>query len=424
MENPYLSYGISDRVYRLSQDAMIRVHPVFSRIEEIREFNQLRVLGAFHDSRLSDSHFGASTGYGYDDVGRQKIEEIYASIFGGESAYVRLQISSGTQAIAMCLFGNLRPGDELLSVTGLPYDSLISTIGGPSTSHDDVGSLYDFGISFRSVDLLPDGTPDLAAIISAIRENTRMIYIQKSKGYSSRRSLAGDDLRAIIRTVRAVSANIIIFVDNCYGEFVETMEPCAHGADLCAGSLIKNPGAGLCPTGGYIVGRSSLVEKAASRASAPGLGSHVGPSLGFNRTIAQGIFMAPHIVAECLKGAVFAAAMFESAGFSSSPKAEDMRGDIVQSVTFHRGEQVVDFCRIIQASSPVDAFVSPEPWAMPGYDSPVVMAAGTFVQGSSVELSADGPIKPPFIAYMQGGLVYEQTKLAVMRSVEKMGVLA
>jgi len=424
MENPYLTYGISDRVYRISQDAMIRVSPVFARIEEIREFNQLRVLRAFHDARLSDSHFCASTGYGYDDAGRQKIEEIYASLFGGEAAYVRIQISSGTQAIAMCLYGNLRPGDELLSVTGLPYDSLASTIGGTLSASDDLGSLHDFGIGFSQVGLLPDGSPDLASIQSAIRENTRMVYIQKSKGYSSRRSLTAEDLSAIIHTVRAVRENIIIFVDNCYGEFVEKEEPCSLGADLCAGSLIKNPGAGLCPTGGYIVGRSAFVEKAASRATAPGLGSHVGPSLGYNRTIAQGLFMAPHTVAECLKGAVFAAALFDAAGFASSPKAEDLRGDIVQSVTFHKGEQVVDFCQIIQASSPVDAFVSPEPWAMPGYDSPVVMAAGTFVQGSSVELSADGPIKPPYIAYMQGGLVYEQVKLAVMRSVEKMGVLA
>lgn len=422
MMNPYLAYGVSDRVYSMSLGAMNRVATVFSEIEQRKEINQLRVMQAFWNARISDTHFHASTGYGYDDLGREKIEQMYAEVFGAEAAYVRIQIGSGTQAIAMCLFGVLRPGDELLSVTGKPYDSLGDTIGGNTSKQScDVGSLSDFGVTFQSVSLLEDGSPDLPMISASISEKTRMIYIQKSRGYTTRRSLREADLSAIIQTVRGIKPDTVIFVDNCYGEFVELCEPCALGADLCAGSLIKNPGAGICPSGGYIVGKKEYVEKAASRASAPGLGSHVGPSLGFNRTIAQGLFLAPHIVTECVKGAVFAAALFEDAGMPCSPGSIEIRGDIVQSLQFSNGDQLVDFCRIIQASSPVDSFVTPEPWDMPGYDCPVIMAAGTFVQGSSVELSADGPIKPPYIAYMQGGLVFEQTKLAVMRAVEKMG---
>jgi cystathionine beta-lyase family protein involved in aluminum resistance len=402
---------------------MDRVASSFVEIEHRKEVNQLRVLRAFWNARISDTHFNASTGYGYDDAGREKIEQMYAEVFGAEAAYVRIQIGSGTQAIAMCLFGILRPGDELLSVTGKPYDSLGDTIGGWETDKTkDTGSLFDFGVNFRSVSLLDDGSPDLPSISTAITAQTRMVYIQKSRGYTTRRSLREEDLTAIIRCVREKKPDTVIFVDNCYGEFVEQKEPCALGADLCAGSLIKNPGAGICPSGGYIVGKKEYVEKAASRASAPGLGSHVGPSLGFNRSIAQGLFLAPHVVAECVKGAVFASALFEDAGLTCSPGSTDIRGDIVQSIRFTNEEQLVSFCRVIQASSPVDSFVSPEPWEMPGYDCPVVMAAGTFIQGSSVELSADGPIKPPYLAYMQGGLVFEQTKLAVMRAVEKMRV--
>ncbi len=422
MLNPYRAYGVSDRVYSMSLEAVQRSSSVFAEIEYRREINQLRVMQAFWNARISDTHFHASTGYGYDDAGREKIEQMYAEIFGAEAAYVRVQISSGTQAIAMCLFGVLRPGDELLSVTGKPYDSLGDTIGRLTSDHsEDVGSLADFGIAFRSVSLLDNGSPDLRSISAAITDQTRMVYIQKSRGYTTRRSLREEDLTAIIRCVREKKPDTVVFVDNCYGEFVELQEPCALGADLCAGSLIKNPGAGICPSGGYIAGKKEYVEKAAARASAPGLGSHVGPSLGFNRAIAQGLFLAPHIVCECMKGAVFAATLFEDAGLSCSPGSTDLRGDIVQSIQFPNEEQLLGFCRIIQASSPVDSFVSPEPWEMPGYDCPVVMAAGTFIQGSSVELSADGPIKPPFLAYMQGGLVFEQTKLAVMRAVEKLG---
>ena len=421
MTNPYLEYGISDAVWRMGEEAYEEARPAVQRIERIREFNQLRVLRAFRNARISDSHFTQQTGYGYDDIGREKIEAMYAEVFGAESALVRIQISAGTQAIAMCLFGILRPGDELLSVTGTPYDSLLSAIGGPEYP-SDAGSLYDFGVRYRAVSLLEDGSPDIPAITSAVTDKTKMIYIQKSQGYSGRRALLRQDLVAIFRAVREKNPSTVLFVDNCYGEFTEEEEPCALGADLCAGSLIKNPGAGICPSGGYIAGRRDLVEKAASRGTAPGLAGHVGPSLGFSRTIAQGLFLAPHITAECLKGAVFAAALFSRAGYVTAPDPLAVRGDIVQSLTFTSPEQVVSFCQMIQASSPVDSFVSPEPWDMPGYDSEVVMAAGTFIQGASVELSADGPIKPPFIAYMQGGLVYEQVKLATMQAVEKMGV--
>jgi len=425
MNNPYKNYGVSDAVFAMSQDVMNGIAPSFERIEKIRESNQLRVFQAFWNARISDTHFGMPTGYGYDDVGREKIEQMYAELFGGEAAYVRIQISAGTQAIAMSLYGVLRPGDELLSVTGTPYDTLASTIGISSdAAEQDMGSLADFGVLYGEVSLRKDGLPDIPAITAAISDRTRMVYIQKSKGYTSRRCLMRNDLKAIIDAVRRKKPDTVIFVDNCYGEFVEEQEPCSLGADLCAGSLIKNPGAGLCPAGGYVVGRKDLIEKIASRATAPGLGSHIGPSLGFNRTIAQGLFLAPHVTAECMKGAVFAAALFEKTGFISEPKPLDERGDIVQSIQFRNGEQVTDFCRIIQACSPVDSFVTPEPWDMPGYDAPVVMAAGTFVQGASVELSADGPIKPPYIAYMQGGLVFEQTRLAAMRAVEKMGVVS
>lgn len=424
MKNPYQNYGVSDAVFVMSEEIMKDIAPVVDRIVKIREINQLRVFQAFWNAKISDTHFGMPTGYGYDDVGRERIEQMYAELFGGESAYVRIQISAGTQAIAMCLFGVLRPGDEMLSVTGRPYDTLAATIGISESAPDDMGSLLDFGITYNEVSLKADGSADLPSITAAINDKTKLVFIQKSKGYTSRRCLCRDDLISIIDTVRKCKKDVIIFVDNCYGEFVEEQEPCSLGADLCAGSLIKNPGAGLCPSGGYIVGRKDLIEKVASRATAPGLGSHIGPSLGFNRTIAQGLFMAPHVTAECVKGAVFAAALFERAGYLSHPKPFTERGDIVQSIQFVNGRQVVDFCQVIQASSPVDSFVRPEPWEMPGYDAPVVMAAGTFVQGASVELSADGPIKPPFIAYMQGGLVFEQTKLAAMRAVEKMGVVS
>ncbi|MBR6880438.1 MAG: aminotransferase class V-fold PLP-dependent enzyme [Clostridiales bacterium] len=410
----YRKYGVSDKAASLAQKAEEAVLPVYGKIDEITEYNQLKVLNAFREARFSEVHLGGTTGYGYDDIGREKIEEIFARVFGAQKAYVRMQISSGTQAISSMLYGLLRPGDTMLSVTGRPYDTLASTIGLSEETYD--GSLINFGISYEEVDLKDNGDPDLDAIRSKITDSTKLVFIQKSRGYTGRRSLRVSDIEAVADLCHSIRKDIIVAVDNCYGEFTETREPCEVGADICAGSLIKNPGGGICKTGAYIAGREDLVEKVACRITAPGLGSHVGPSLGFNRDIAQGLFMAPHIVAECLKGAVFASAMFELAGIKTSPSYTEDRGDIVQTVIFEQPDKLVDFCTRIQNCSPVDSFVTPEPWDMPGYDDQVVMAAGAFTQGATTELSCDGPIKPPYIAYLQGGLAREQAKLAVMLS--------
>lgn len=415
----FAPFDISRDVYDRSEQALTRVEPVFARIREIRSSNQLRVISAMREVGLAESALGGTTGYGYDDRGREQIEQIYARVFGAQAALVRLQISSGTQAISACLFALLRPGDELLSVTGTPYDTLLESIGHSGQS-EDKGSLADFGITYRQVELRPDGSPDADAIRQALQPRTRLVLIQKSRGYSMRRSLRHDDLAEIVRIIRQTGSQAVIMADNCYGEFVETQEPCHAGVDLCAGSLIKNPGGGLCPTGGYIVGKADLVEQVAVRLSAPGLGRHVGPTLGFNRLIAQGFYQAPMIVAESLKGAVFAAAMLELSGFTSHPGPEDPRGDLIQTVYLGEADKLVSFCQAIQAASPVDNFVQPEPWPMPGYQDEVIMAAGTFVQGASIELSADGPLRPPYPAYLQGGLTFDQVRLGVMMAVERM----
>ena len=413
-------FGISRAAYDLSEQALSQVGPAFQAIAQVRETNQLRVISALQQARLAECHFGGSTGYGYDDLGREQVERAYALAFGAESALVRIQISSGTQAIALCLFGLLRPGDELLSVTGAPYDTLMASIGTAGTP-GDWGSLYDLGVSYREIGLNPDGSPDLPAIQTALTTRTKVVFIQKSRGYTMRRSLRTADLSAICQAVRATGSQAIILVDNCYGEFVETAEPCMVGADLCAGSLIKNPGGGLCPSGGYVTGRAELVEKVACRLTAPGLGSHVGPSLGFSRLIAQGFYLAPHTVAESMKGAVFASALFQLAGFVTFPGPFEPRGDIVQSIELAEPSRLIAFCQSIQAASPVDSHVRPEPWDMPGYDSPVIMAAGAFIQGSSSELSADGPLRAPYPAYLQGGLVFENVRLACLLAIERMG---
>ncbi|MCQ2505485.1 MAG: methionine gamma-lyase family protein [Saccharofermentans sp.] len=410
--SPYTLYGVSENTASLAKTADEAVSSVYDRIDEIKTYNQLRILEVFRKHKFSEVHFSSTTGYGYDDLGREKLEAMFAEIFGAEAGYVRMQISSGTQAISSMLYGLLRPGDELLAVTGRPYDTLASTIGLSEETYD--GSLMNFGITYNEVELTPSGDPDFEAIKSSINDKTKVVFIQKSRGYTGRRALLCSDIKAIADLVKSVKSDIIVAVDNCYGEFTEKQEPCAVGADICAGSLIKNPGGGICTTGGYVVGKKDLVEKVAQRITAPGLGSHVGPTLGFNSRIAQGIFMAPHVVAECLKGAVFASKMFELSGLSTSPSSDEVRGDIVQTITFNDDKKLVDFCGKIQACSPVDSFVTPEPWAMPGYEDEVVMAAGTFVQGATTELSCDGPIKPPYIAYMQGGLVSEQARLAVM----------
>ena len=420
-QDPFKSmYGISDTVVDMAKEAMTTVSSVFEKIDQVKEINQLRVLQAFRNARFAEAHLGATTGYGYDDMGREKIEEMYAELFGAEAAYVRIQVTCGTQILVACLFGILKPGEEMLAASGRPYDTLASALGVEKKDDTFTGSLLDYGMKYNEVQLKEDGSPDLEAIRAAIKPETKVVFLQKSKGYTSRRCLRADDIKAVVDLVKGIREDIIVFVDNCYGEFVETQEPCALGADLCAGSLIKNAGGGICPSGAYVAGRKDLVERVAERVTAPGLGSHVGPSLGFNRQIAQGLFLAPHVVSEALKGAVFAAKMLEMAGCKCEPAFDDLRGDIVQSVAFPDEKQMVNFCKNVQNCSPVDSFVSPEPWDMPGYDAQVVMAAGAFVQGASIEFSADGPVKPPFLVYMQGGLVFEQVKLAVMQAVSGM----
>ncbi len=410
-------FGIEDRVIELAGQAEQDASAVFERIEAVKQLNQLKVIKAMQDNKLSDSHFNGTTGYGYDDRGREVLDSVYADVFGAEDALVRHQIVSGTQALALCLFGNLRPGDELVAVTGKPYDTLEEVIG---IRGENCGSLKEFGVSYKQVELKSDGKPDLQGIKAAVSSKTKIAMIQRSRGYSWRDALCIDDIRNIIGTVKSVSKDIIIMVDNCYGEFVEEIEPIEAGADIIAGSLIKNPGGGLALTGGYIAGKKELVEQAAYRLTSPGLGKEVGASLGNNRLMFQGLFLSPHVVAESLKGAVFCAALMARAGFETLPTVNARRSDIIQAVKFDNEESLIAFCQGIQKGSPVDSYVTPQPWNMPGYDSPVIMAAGAFVQGSSIELSADAPIKSPYIAYMQGGLVYEHVKLGNMIALQKL----
>lgn len=412
-----LNFEINDFVIELAEQAENDAKKVFESIDEVRQLNQLKVIKAMQENKLSDSHFSGTTGYGYDDRGREILDSVYANVFKAEDALVRHQIVSGTQALSLCLFGNLRPGDELVAVTGKPYDTLEEVIG---IRGENCGSLKEFGVSYRQVELGKDGKPDLNGIKAALSTKTKMAMIQRSRGYSWRDALCINDIRNIIKVIREVNPNIIVMVDNCYGEFVEESEPIEAGADIIAGSLIKNPGGGLALTGGYIAGKRKLVEQAAYRLTSPGLGKEVGASLGNNRLMFQGLFMAPHVVAESLKGAVFCAALMKRAGFETLPAVSSVRSDIIQSVRFNNKESLIAFCQGIQKGSPVDSYVTPQPWDMPGYDSQVIMAAGAFVQGSSIELSADAPIKPPYIAYMQGGLVYEHVKLGNMIALQKL----
>lgn len=410
----YMRYGVSEKAASMGALAENALEDVYARIDSVVTYNELKVLDAFRQEKFSDVHLGLTTGYGYDDIGREKIEKIFARVFGAESAYVRYQISSGTQSVSAMLWGALRPGDTLLSVTGKPYDTLASTIGISSDEKDNDMSLVRFGISYEQIDLLPDGSFDTDKIEERVKDLKGVVFIQKSRGYTDRAALLCKDIGELASRVKKINPDVIIAVDNCYGEFCETTEPTEVGADVCAGSLIKNPGGGICKTGGYIAGRADLTENAARHLTAPGLGSEVGPTLGFNRDIAMGLFLAPRAVGECLKGAVFAAKLFEDAGFKTSPASDDLRGDIVQTLIFEDKDKMCDFIGKIQSVSPVDSFVTPEPWDMPGYEDQVVMAAGTFIQGATTELSCDGPIKPPYIAYLQGGLVSQQVKLASM----------
>jgi len=410
-------FNIDSDILRIAFEAEEECRDIFREVEVVREYNQLKVIKAMQDNNLSDSHFAGSTGYGYGDKGREVLEDIYSQVFKAEDALVRQQIVSGTHAITLCLFGNLRPGDELLSVTGKPYDTLEEVIG---IRENNEGCLKEFGICYKQVDLLSNGNVDYENIKESINDKTKMVLIQRSRGYNWRKALRINDIKEIISFVKNIKNDVIVLVDNCYGEFLESQEPIEVGADLVAGSLIKNPGGGLAPTGGYVVGKKAYVNNAACRLTSPGIGKEVGPTLNVNRLFFQGLLFAPHVVAESLKGAIFTAAIMKKAGFEVSPDVNEPRGDIIQAIKFSNPESLILFCQGIQKGSPVDAFVTPEPWDMPGYDSKVIMAAGGFIQGASIELSADAPIKSPYIAYMQGGLVYETVKLGVIKALQLM----
>ncbi len=412
----YKSLGISEEVLQFGMEAETALKPRFEEIDCRAEYNQLKVIKAMQDCRVSDIHFAATTGYGYNDLGRDTLEEVYAACFHGESALVRPQLMSGTHALHVALSGNLRPGDELLSPVGKPYDTLDEVIG----IREAIGSLKEYGISYRQVDLLPDGTFDYENIRKAINEKTRLVTIQRSKGYAVRPTFSVEQIGRLISFVKSVKPDVVCMVDNCYGEFVETSEPTDVGADMIVGSLIKNPGGGLAPVGGYIVGKKECVDKASYRLSAPGLGKEVGASLGLNQSLYQGLFLSPVVVAGALKGAIFAANVYEKLGFSVLPDGKEERHDIIQSITLGSAEGVIAFCQGIQAAAPVDSYVKPEPWDMPGYDAPVIMAAGAFVQGSSIELSADAPIKPPYAVYFQGGLTWYHARLGILKSLQSM----
>lgn len=412
LEQQYASMGISKEVYALGQQIEKENRDRFQKIDEIAELNQLKVLKAMQDCQVSEACLLGTTGYGYNDLGRDTLEQVYANIFHTESALVRPQITCGTHALALALMSNLRPGDELLSPAGKPYDTLEEVIG----IRDSVGSLKEYGISYKQVDLLPDGTFDYDRIKESIHENTKMVTIQRSKGYQTRPTFSVEQIGQLIAFVKAVKPDIICMVDNCYGEFVDTKEPSDVGADMVVGSLIKNPGGGLAPIGGYIAGKKSCVEQAAFRLTSPGLGKEVGASLGVLKDFYQGLFLAPTVTASALKGAIFAACLFERAGFSVLPNGKESRHDIIQAVTFHKPEGVIAFCQGIQSAAPVDSFVTPEPWDMPGYDAKVIMAAGAFVSGSSIELSADGPIKPPYTVFFQGGLTWQHAKYGILKA--------
>lgn len=406
-------------MYNIIKNTEDMIRPQLEAADYISLQNQQKVLEAFHRQKVSDHHFHPSTGYGYDDEGRDTLERVYADVFKAEAALVRPQIISGTHAITIALFGILRPGDELLYITGQPYDTLASIVSG---GEENTGSLKDFDISYRHVDLNEQHQVDWPSVEQAIANNTKMIAIQRSRGYDNRPSFTIQEIKGMIEKIREIKPDAVVFVDNCYGEFVETAEPIEAGADLIAGSLIKNPGGGLAKIGGYIAGKRIFVEKCAYRMTSPGIGGEAGASLNALADMYQGFFMAPHIVSQALKGAVFTAALLETAGMKTSPHYSAARTDLIQSVSFQTADQMVAFCRAIQANSPVNAQFLPEPAYMPGYEDDVIMAAGTFVQGASIELTADGPIRSPFTAFVQGGLTYEHVKLAVvnaLRALEK-----
>lgn len=407
--------GIKEEVLNLCEESEKELQEEFDKLKEVREYNQYKVLNVMQECRLSDTHFNWTTGYGYNDIGREKTEEIYAKLFNAEDAIVRPIIVNGTHALSLCLTGLLRPNDEILSVTGKPYDTLEETIG----IRESKGSLKEFGVTYNQVDFLEDGSIDYDGIKEKINKRTKMVFIQRSKGYSWRDSLSIEDIKKVVDLVKSINENIIIMTDNCYGEFIETKEPTDVGVDIMAGSLIKNPGGGLALTGGYIVGKKKLVELISYRLTSPGIGKECGLTFGTTRNVLQGLFVAPSVVSQAVMGAILCAKMFEKLNYEVCPKSHERRSDIIQIVKLNSAQEIIDFCKGIQAAAPVDSYVSPEPWAMPGYDSDVIMAAGAFIQGSSIELSADAPIKEPYCVYFQGGLTYEHSKFGVMKGISQ-----
>ncbi len=418
LQDWYREAGISEKVYDFCSGIEEELKERFEEIDRTAEYNQMKVLRAMQKHKVSAGCFESSTGYGYDDLGRETLEDVYASVFEAESALVRPQLTCGTHALTVALSANLRPGDELLSPVGKPYDTLEGVIGIGDNAAP--GSLKEFGVTYRQVDLKEDGSFDFDGIRAALNDRTKLVTIQRSKGYATRPTLSVARIGELISFIKSIRPDVICMVDNCYGEFVERIEPTQVGADMCVGSLIKNPGGGLAPIGGYIVGRQDLIDMCAYRLTAPGLGKEVGATLGLNRSFFQGFFMAPCVAAAALKGAIFAANIYERLGFDVVPNSTESRHDIIQAVTLGSAEGVIAFCKGIQSGSPVDSHVAPEPYAMPGYHSDVIMAAGAFVQGSSIELSADGPIEPPYAVYFQGGLTWYHAKFGIMMSVQYM----
>ena len=416
MNEIYTTLGISPAVYEYGEKILAGLKERFERIDETAEYNQLKVINAMQKARVSAECFNTSTGYGYNDIGRDTLEQVYAETFHTEDALVRPQITCGTHALSLALSANLRPGDEMLSISGKPYDTLEEVIG----IRPSCGSLAEYGITYAQAELLEDGNFDYEAIKNAIRPQTRLIEIQRSKGYLTRPTLSVTQIGEAIAFIKKLRPDIIVMVDNCYGEFVERLEPSDFGADMIVGSLIKNPGGGLAPIGGYIAGTKECVERAASRLTSPGLGKEVGAALGVMQSFYQGFFLAPTVTASALKGAIFAANIYESLGFKVIPNAAEERHDIIQAIEFGFPGGLTSFCEGIQFAAPVDSYVTPEPWAMPGYDSDVIMAAGAFVQGSSIELSADGPLKAPYAAYFQGGLTWPHAKLGILKSLQRL----
>ena len=416
MKEMYKNFGIADAVSDFCLEVEASLKDRFEKLDEVAEYNQMKVLAAMQKHRVSAECFNGTTGYGYNDLGRDTLEEVYATCFKGEAALVRPQITCGTHALALALMSNVRPGDEILSPVGKPYDTLEEVIG----IRPSKGSLAEYGVTYAQVDLLADGGFDFDGIRNAINNRTKLVTIQRSKGYASRPTLSVERIGQLISFIKEVKPDVICMVDNCYGEFVEKREPLEVGADMIVGSLIKNPGGGLAPIGGYIVGKKECVENAAYRLTSPGLGKEVGASLGMMQYFFQGFFLAPTVVNAALKSAIFAANVFERLGFAVIPNGSASRHDIIQAVTFEKPEGLIAFCQGIQAAAPVDSYVTPEPWDMPGYDSQVIMAAGAFVQGSSIELSADGPLRPPYTAFFQGGLTWYHGKLGIMMALQKL----